>query len=132
MEFEEIVLTKEELSTLKLLKKAADEKRGLLVDPENQAALDRLIHFEFAEIQVCTTAPHGNMLKRPLPKAAYITERGQDYLAYCNSKKQEKKSERRHDILLLLISALIAVFFDHLGDLLNIIRLFLDFLGKHR
>ncbi|MCI8623796.1 MAG: hypothetical protein HFG26_09050 [Provencibacterium sp.] len=132
MEFEEIVLTKEEMSALKALKKSADEKQGILVEPENKSSFERLVHFGLAEIQICTTAPSGDALKWPLPKAAYITERGRDYLVYLNHKKSERRSDRRHDVLLLLISALIAVFFDHLGDLFSIVRLFLDFLGKHQ
>lgn len=130
MEFEEIVLTKEEMSALKALKKSADEKQGILVEPENKAILERLYHFEFTNIQACTTTPPAKTLKWPFPRAAYITEQGRDYLAYLTAQNREKRSDRRHDILLLFISTLIAIFFDHLDDLLNIFRLLLDFLWK--
>lgn len=130
MEFDKIYLTKDELSTLKALKKSASEEQGILVEPGNKSSFERLVHFELAEIQTCTTTPPGKKLEWPFPKAACITERGRDYLAYLDAKKREKKSERRHDILLLLISALIAVFFDHLNDILSIVRLFLNFIGE--
>lgn len=130
MEFEEIILTKDELSALKVLKSASDEKQGILVEPKNKSNFERLVHFEFAEIQICTASSSGNTLEFPLPKAAYITERGRDYLAYLEYKKRDRRNNRRHDILLLFISALVAVFFDHIDDLFSIIRLFLDFLGK--
>lgn len=131
MEFEEIVLTKKELSTLKALKKAADKKQGFLVKSKNKSVLERLYHFEFVEIQNCTTAPPGETLKWPFPRAVYITERGRDYLAYLEAKERERKSDRRHDVLLLFISALIAILLDHLNDLLDIFRLLPNFLGKH-
>lgn len=132
MDFSEIVLSKNELSALKTLKKAGDSGNGILVEPKNKEVLKRLYHFELTNIQACTTAPPTGTLKLPFPRAAYITERGRDYLAYLEAQKREKRSNRRHDILLLFISALIAIFFDHLDDLLNILWLFLGFVGEHQ
>ena len=129
--FEQITLTKEELSTLKALKRADTQKQGILVNQKNKTVLDRLYHFELAEIHSCSTAPPGETLKFPFPRAAYITDCGKDYLAYLEAQKRAKKSDRRHDILLLFISASIAVFFDHFDDILDILRLFVNFIREH-
>lgn len=82
-------------------------------------------------VWVCPMPP-GTTLKWPFPRTARITDSGLDYLAYADEKKREKRSERLHDVLLLIFSALIAVFFDHLHDILNFIRMIFDAFGKQQ
>lgn len=130
--FEEISLSKVELSALKELEKALNRHKAILVEAGNKTVLERLDHFKFAEIQPYINGLNGKTAYFPLPKQATITDRGRDYLAYLGGKKKERKNNRRHDIILLLISAIIAMFFDHLDDFLGAAQYLFDFLTKQQ
>lgn len=130
MDFEEIFLSKEELSALRELKKSASEKTVVLVEAKNKTAFNRLAHFQFAEIDDYTKSLSGEVISFPLPKSVRITQRGSDYIAYFDNNKKDKRSDRRHDILLLLIGALITLFFDHFCDILNFARALFHLLGE--
>ncbi len=122
MEFDTIVLSKDELSVLRELEKARVDNRGVPADNGNKAALERLMHFEFARVKPCSVPVDSEEKKRHLMQMYFITDRGRDYLAYLENKKKERRSNRRHDVMLLLISALIALLLDHLQDIWKVIR----------
>lgn len=126
MDFEEIVLSKAELSALKSLKQAYLEKFELKVETQNRDIFDRLVHFGLADVHPCTVAESGATLRFPLPKVARITDRGLDYLAYIDGQKKNTRSGRRHEVALTLIGAaagaLITLLVEHFGQLLDLIR----------
>ncbi len=126
MGFAEIVLSKDEVSALKALKKAADKGQNILVDAKNKAVIDRLVHFGFAEVQPCTKALPGGTLSFPLPKEARITDLGRDYLAYQGQKRTDNRKLRRHEMVLYFISAtaasVLTLFIEHFPDIVRFLQ----------
>ncbi len=130
MEFDQIVLTEEELSALKELRDANRENKWIKVTPENKAVFDRLVHFELAEVRYSSEATTDNIVTLPLPKAAYITDKGLDYLSYLDGKRKERQRDWKRDIILLLIGSLVTLFFEHIFDLINFVGTFFQTAGN--
>ncbi len=130
MEFNQIVLSKEELSALKELRDANCKKESIKVAPENKDIFDRLAHFDLVVVRYSSEAATGDRVSFPLPKAAFITERGLDYLTYLEGKSKERRRDWRREIALLIIGSLITLFFEHFHDLLNLARTFLKAIGE--
>ncbi len=128
MEFDQIILSKDELSVLKKLRDAHREKKEIPVTPENRDIFDRLVHLELAKVQFSADAAPDDKVSFPFPKTAHITERGLDYLAYLDGKEKERHRDWRRDIALSLfgavIGSLITLLFEHAHDLVNLARVF--------
>ena len=107
-DFETVVLTDDEYNLLKIL-----STEPILVTAQNDALIHRLHHFGFAAIGVHASRD----LTEFRGLGAAVTDRGLDYLAWASQKREEERSDFRRDVLLLFLGALIALLFDHLGEI---------------
>ncbi|MBR0281538.1 MAG: hypothetical protein IJQ81_08105 [Oscillibacter sp.] len=111
MSFDEIVLSKEEMELLKIL----SSEGAILVEDTNRKIIRRLEHFGLAQTGVVTNPrlfdeareKSGDMI----PKAAIITDKGRDYLAYLEGKEADSRRDFRRGALMLLIGGCILLLF---------------------
>ena len=107
MNFDEIVLSKDEMELLNILAK----KGPVLVETDNWEITQRLAHFGLAEILPITNPNIAESIRREsggiLPGGIQITSRGRDYLVYQATKEADSRKSFRRDVLLALISATI-------------------------
>ena len=107
MGLDEIVLTKAEMRMLKFL----SESDAVLLMADTRDLLLRLEHFGLAEISVVSRDVYNEAVEKTgdwIPKAAKITDKGWDYLAYQSAKKADSRESFRRDVLLVVISAAVA------------------------
>lgn len=126
MGFDEIVLSKEEMELLKILA----SEGAILVENANRKIIRRLEHFGLAQTDVVTNPRLFDAAREKsgdlIPKAAEITDKGRDYLAYLDEKEADSRRDFRRDTLLALIGAvigaLVTLLLERLPLLLEILK----------
>ena len=154
MNFDEIILTEEELSALKELIDLTKDGGMVYVEDENRKIMERFESLGFAEIyDVPKFSPHmprESSRRFSAPRSAKVTEKGFRYLLYLAEQEKEKaerqakeaeekadqlsqsKRDRRFSLLNTLLGAaagaLLTLFTDHFNE----IRLFFQCLLQRR
>lgn len=96
MQFNEIILTRSELSALKFL----NESSAVIVEDSNREDLERLKFFDFVEFYTITDPKTRKIAvektSRFAPQGARITNLGKSYLTYLHGKHREQWRDRAY------------------------------------
>lgn len=113
--FSEIELSRDELKMLKALA----ESRMFATDDILQTA-NRLKHFGLANLHPIPSKEGIPVLSFGASIAVKIEDRGRDYLAYIDQRKESTKASRLHDLVIAIISFLLGLLTsEHFWSFLN-------------
>lgn len=129
MDFNKIFLTNEQLIQLRKLKQAALADQAVVLTPENKTGLERLRDLGLAKIQSSPQAVDGSRRG----KIAFLSEEGENYLAYLEHRAREKRSDRRYDLTLTLLSVVagsaLTLVVEHFQQIAHFVRTLFAFEG---
>lgn len=113
--FSEIELSKDERKMLEALADSA-----IFATNDIMRTANRLKHFGLATLQPIPTKPNTPVLSPGLSVAIRIEDRGRDYLAYIDQRKESTKASRLHDLVIAIISFLLGLLTsEHFWSFLN-------------
>ncbi len=125
MDFDEIVLTSEQLEALK-----AVSKNSILLTRKNQKTY-YFLRNAYGFVEIIAYFDEGSE-KSPfrIPKAVLITELGSSYLEYFRNKRKDSSKSSHHDYLVAIVSAVCGSLFtflvDHHSDVVRFFDIIID------